>query len=173
MLSLRTINPPTHQDLWQESEGTVKEALCRVLGTTTTEQWWMQAKLAVGRRHGTESSHRSWTHCPCGHRSFRSGAQAPDGRQQCGGLPTHSEPGLLDRLNEMTGREDTEQSLEGATQREVNLAVDRKDHEDLSILIEESGSIRDESRLGSLGLPSAGSWLNDSLPTFGSQFASC
>ena len=66
----------------------------------------------------------------------------------------------MDRLNEMTGREDTEQSLEGATQREVNLAVDRKDHEDLSILIEESGSIRDEARLGSLGLPNAGSWLN-------------
>ena len=44
--------------------------------------------------------------------------------------------GLLDKLNEMTGREDTVQSLEGATQREVSLAVDRKDHEDLCILIE-------------------------------------
>ena len=76
------------------------------------------------------------------------------------GCPPTLSRGLLDKLNEMTGREDTEQSLEGATQREVNLAVDRKDHEDLSILIEESGSIRDEARLGSLGLPNAGSWLN-------------
>ena len=67
---------------------------------------------------------------------------------------------MLDKLNETTGREDIVQSLEGAIQREVSLAVDTKDHEDLSILIEESGSIRDEARLGSLGLPSAGSWLN-------------
>ena len=81
--------------------------------------------------------------------------------------------GLLDKLNEMTGRGNTEQSLEGTTQREVNLAVDRKDHEDLSILIEESGSIRDEARLGSLGLPSRFMAKCDFLLSFGSQFASC
>ena len=46
------------------------------------------------------------------------------------------------------------------TQREICLAVDRKNHEELSSLIEDSGSIRDKARLGSLGLPNAGSWLN-------------
>ena len=38
MFSLRTTNPLTHQDLWQEFDGIVKEALCRVLGATITEQ---------------------------------------------------------------------------------------------------------------------------------------
>ena len=35
-----------------------------------------------------------------------------------------------------------------------------KNHEELSNLIEDSGSIRDKARLGSLGLHHAGSWLN-------------
>ena len=59
--------------------------------------------------------------------------------------------GLLDKLNKTTGREDTMQSLEGATQREISLAVDMKNHEDPSTLIEDNGSTRDKARLGSLG----------------------
>ena len=66
----------------------------------------------------------------------------------------------MDRLNETTGREDTLESLEGVTQREICLAVDMKNHGELFILIEDSGSIQDKARLGSLGLAKAGSWLN-------------
>ena len=66
----------------------------------------------------------------------------------------------MDRLNEKTGREDTVVSLEGAPQREISLAIDMKNQEELSTIIEDSGSTRDMARLGSLGLPNAGSWLN-------------
>ena len=68
----------------------------------------------------------------------------------------------MDRLNETTGREDTNESLEGVTQREICLAVDKKNYEELSSpsLIENSGSVRDKARLGQLGLPNKGSWLN-------------
>ena len=52
------------------------------------------------------------------------------------------------------------ESLEGVTQREICLAVDTKNLVELSTLIEESGSIRDKARMGSLGLPNAGAWLN-------------
>ena len=38
MFSLRTTNPLPHQDLWQEFDFIVREALCRILGATLAQQ---------------------------------------------------------------------------------------------------------------------------------------
>ena len=42
MFSLRTTNPLPHLDLWLEFDCTVREALCRILGVTITQQQWTQ-----------------------------------------------------------------------------------------------------------------------------------
>ena len=67
---------------------------------------------------------------------------------------------LLQGMQEKTVREDTVASLQETTQREVSLAVDISNHQKLTSAISEQGSTRDKARMGSLGLPNAGAWLN-------------
>ena len=161
MFSLRTTNPLPHQDLWQEFDFIVREALCRILGATLAQQQWMQVKLAVaggglGLRSATDHGPAAYAISVLSAQELKLqmlGRNAED-------CPPNLTRVVVDRLNETTGREDTIESLKGATQREISLAVDMKNHEELSNLIEDSGSIRDKARLGSLGLHHAGSWLN-------------
>ena len=67
---------------------------------------------------------------------------------------------MLERLQATTGREDSIRSLQGLTQKEMSLSIDMKNLHDFSTSISDSGNIRHKARLGSLGLPNSGSWLN-------------
>ena len=44
---LKNTNPLPHLDLWQDFDCIVKEALCRILVATISQQQWMQARPAV------------------------------------------------------------------------------------------------------------------------------
>ena len=47
MFNLRTINPVPHQKLWEEFDAIIREALCRILGASLSQQQWVQATLTV------------------------------------------------------------------------------------------------------------------------------
>ena len=68
--------------------------------------------------------------------------------------------GILEGLQAKTGREDNVASLRATTQKEISLAIDLRNHGNLITSITASNNIRDKARMGSLGLPNSGAWLN-------------
>ena len=67
---------------------------------------------------------------------------------------------LMERLQGKTGQEHSVASIQGSNQKELSLAIDLKNFQNWSASITDSGSIRDKARMGSLGLPNSGAWLN-------------
>jgi len=67
---------------------------------------------------------------------------------------------VLEQLQVKTGREDSVISLQGSTQKEVSFAIDLGNYQRFLTSITNTGSVRDRARMGSLGLPNAGAWLN-------------
>ena len=47
MFSLRTSNPTPHLHLWEDYDAIIREALCRILGVSLSQQQWAQATLTV------------------------------------------------------------------------------------------------------------------------------
>ena len=83
-------------------------------------------------------------------------------------------PVTTDLMNSLTAKRGSETSLaclRESSQKEVSLQIDLNNHQILSAKISDLGIVREVARLGSLGLPHAGAWLNVvPSPTLGLHF---
>jgi hypothetical protein len=67
--------------------------------------------------------------------------------------------GILDTISAKQGQAVTTEQLDGENQKAVSAAIETHAKTLLSDHIAREGSVRDQARLASLGLPHAGAWL--------------
>ena len=67
---------------------------------------------------------------------------------------------MLQRLTERTGEEESIACLQGVTQRQISVRIDQHKQKTFLTHTTNSGSVRDQARLNSLGLANSGVWLN-------------
>ena len=79
------------------------------------------------------------------------------GRQE---TPLALSASILDSISTHTGEEVTLEELEGLTQKMLGVKIDQHNLANLKEQISLEGSEREVARLGSLGLPYAGAWLD-------------
>ena len=161
MFCLRTINPTPHQDLWEDFDSIIREALCRILGVSINQQQWLQATLSVAV--GGLGLRAASDHCFAAYIISLLSSQELKleilgrGAEECPPVVTGD---MMEGLQAKTGREDSVASLRVTTQKEVSLAIDSRNHQNLTTSIVNSENVRDKARIGSLGLPNSGAWLN-------------
>ena len=162
MFSLRTVSTTEHLDTLREFDQVTREGLTRILGTPIPDQQWDQAKLPVamgGLGLRTAEDHAAAAFST----SFLSSRWLLRKMLNCSedDDPLNLPLSVLDAITTNLKEEQqvVEESLIGYTQKQLSTKVDLANSELLTTAMETSGE-REMARLGSLGLPYAGAWLN-------------
>ena len=136
MYCLRTINPVPHQEVWQDFDAIIREALCKILGVSLIQQQWIQATLPIAV--GGLGLRGASDHCFAAYITSLLSSQdlkqqiLDKSEEEC---PPTITAEMLERLQATTGREDSIRSLQGLTQKEVSLSIDLKNLHDFSTSI--------------------------------------
>ena len=147
--------------MWREYDAITRESLCRILGSPMNDAQWTQATLPVssgglGLRCAEDHCHAAYISSLLGSQDLKSQLLCRRS-EECPPLVTAD---ILQGLTERTGEEENIASLEGATQKQISTRIDQHKHQTLLTHITDSGSVRDQARFNSLGLPNSGAWLN-------------
>ena len=150
-----------------------RETLQRILGSPLSDLQWLQATLPVSK--GGLGLRASSDHCFAAYVLSLLASQDLKGQilglgsEECPPPPVTTE--LMDSLTAKKGSDTSLACLRDSSQREVSLQIDLNNHQILSAKISDLGIVREVARLGSLGLPHAGAWLNVvPSPTLGLHF---
>ena len=125
MFSLRTSNPTPHLYLWEDYDAIIREALCRILGVSLSQQQWAQATLTVavgglGLRAASDHCQAAYITSLLASQELKQDIRGKS-REEC---PPAITADVLEQLQVKTGREDSVISLQASTQKEVSLAID-------------------------------------------------
>ncbi len=161
MFNLRAADTTGHTELLQDFDTVTRTALDRILGLPVTDLQWSQAVLPVSM--GGLGLRRAEDHAAAAYATSYLASQ-PLVRDQLGmgaaEAPAVSLPqAVLDSIATKQGQAVTTEQLDGLTQKTVSAAISTHAQTLLSEQFTGEGSVRDQARLASLGLPHAGDWL--------------
>ena len=163
---LRTTDTSPFQDILQDFDRLVQDALGSILGTALSDLQWKQASLPVsmgglGLRGAQE--HGPGLYCSSIISSLTLSRTLQGIQEE--GFPLSQE--VLQAVSVSVG-DVTAESLAGLSQKDVSLMVDQYSLSNLKASTEQLGVVREVARLASLGLPRAGAWLNSPpIPALG------
>ena len=149
---------PSSLNLWESFDGLIRDSTNRILGTSLSDNSWLQAQMAVVKgglglrsalRHASAAFLASWSSCQA---LIEQLAPTLD-------LSVISTAEAREHLSRVLNYEEIlpEEVVSGLTQKELSLRIDTND---LKNLVEYVASTRDKARLLSVQLPHAGDWLN-------------
>ena len=161
MFSLRTVDTTDHQPPLEEYNRITREALTRIMGSPLQDLQWSQASLPTSM--GGLGLRSAVAHAPGAYAASYTSSQPL--LKALLALPEET-PSLplpqttLNLFSELLGEEVTTESLEGFGQKFLSLQADLAAAERLADATARLDSVREQTRLASLGLPYAGAWLN-------------
>ena len=161
MFSLRTVDTTDHQPPLEEYNRITREAPTRIMGSPLQDLQWSQASLPTSI--GGLGLRSAVAHAPGAYAAsytisqplLRALLALPE---ETPSLPLHQT--TLNLFSELLGEEVTTESLEGFGQKFLSLQADLAAAERPADATARLDSVREQTRLASLGLPYAGAWLN-------------